>query len=120
MDSERIRGIIVTFLLIFHLEGISFGNEEPPPLQISLNEAIERSKESFTKAKILKADRNAQIEKVRGSWADLGPRVKLDYNLTQFEKEMATDVGGKKNVTRPEVVKQGSLLSCSLLRDWVL
>lgn len=77
--------------------------------QLSLKEAILRSQESFSKAKILKADRNAQVEKVRGSWADLGPRVRLDYTQSHFEKEMSSIQNQQKIVMRPEVLKQGSL-----------
>lgn len=104
------RKAILFSIFLVHWGAVAMGQDNgPTPMQLALKEAIERSKESYAKAKILKADRNSQIERVRASWADLGPRVKLDYTLSQFEKEMATGSGDQKNISRPEVLKQGSL-----------
>ena len=89
----------------------SASSEPSAPLsqEMSLKDAIERSQETFARSRIQRADRDAQVEKVRGSWADLGPRVKLDYTLSQFEKEMASQQAGVKVVGRPEVLKLGSM-----------
>jgi outer membrane protein TolC len=76
---------------------------------ITLAQAINRAQETFAKAKMARADRNAQEEKTTGSWTDLGPRVKLDYNLAQYENEMAVPAATGKQVTRPEVIKMGSM-----------
>lgn len=78
-------------------------------VQLTIGDAVARALDSSPRIKQAAADRDAQKEKRRGAWADVGPRVRGEYNLVRWEDEQTANFGGQEIVLRPKESQVGSL-----------
>lgn len=78
-------------------------------VNLSINDAVARALETSPKVKAAQHDRDGQIERRRGAWSDVGPRVKAEYNQVRFEEAQKVNFGGNEIVLRPEETKTGSI-----------
>lgn len=78
-------------------------------VQLTIADAVARALETSPRIKQAAAERDAQKERRRGAWADVGPRVKGEFNLVRWEDEQTVNFGGQEIVMRPKESQVGSL-----------
>lgn len=76
---------------------------------LSLQQAVSKSLETSPQIQAAAALRKAQTEKKRSSWADIGPRVKLDYNDVRFNDKQVLPIPPTPIVLRDDHVTTGSM-----------
>ena len=78
---------------------------------LSLADAVARAAATSPRVKAADAERAAQVEKRRGSFSDLGPRVKLDYQEAHYNdvQQFQLSPQAPAMVTRPKVPRAGSV-----------
>jgi outer membrane protein len=81
----------------------------PEASGVTLPDAVSRALGTSPKLRQAERERDAQIEKRRSAWADIGPRVKAEYTQVHFEDKQEADFGGQKLLLRDDVTKNGSV-----------
>lgn len=76
---------------------------------LTMDEAVARALANAPKVKAAQADLAGATEAKRAAWADMGPRLTLDYNDAHFNDEQAAKMGGQKIVIRPKISRTGTL-----------
>lgn len=78
---------------------------------LTLSEAVNRSLDSSRRIRQASYDHQAQVEKVRGAWADMGPRLKAEYNEVHFPSALTFQINpaAPPITARPDVTKVGTL-----------
>lgn len=97
-------------LLVWQASCIPFvlGGVEPK-VSLSIHDAINQALEFSPRIKMAHADLQAQKEKNRAAWSDLGPRVKAEYNQVHFEERQSFKIGDNLMLVRDDVSKIGSI-----------
>ncbi len=75
----------------------------------SIEDAVTRTLTVSPQLKQAEAEKNAQREKKRGAWSDIGPRVSGTYNEVRFQDALTTEFSGQKVTVRPERTKIADL-----------
>lgn len=78
-------------------------------VKLTLSDAVNRALGSSSKVKQAEHDRDAQVEKRRGAWSDVGPRLRAEYTDVRFRDEQTAAFGPQEIVIRPERSQVGSL-----------
>lgn len=99
------RALTLPFLMFFATPVFAQGQ----PVKLTLEEAVKRAVSSSSKVKQAEHDLGAQIEKRRGSWSDVGPRLRAEYNQVRFKEAQTAQFGPQEITLRPEETKIGSL-----------
>jgi len=89
-------------LLPGFLASQAFGQTE-----LSLEETVQRALNRSTQVGSAEADLQAQTERKRQAWTNVGPRVSADYTEARYEEALVNKADG--SVMRPDVIKTGSL-----------
>lgn len=82
---------------------------------LSLKEAIDRGMNRSPNVAQAEADYQAQVERKRAAWSNVGPKVSATYNETRFEDKQVATLPGPAGeapasfVIRDDVTKTGSL-----------
>lgn len=76
---------------------------------LTLEDTVSRALQNASKVKQASHDLESQVERRKGAWADVGPRLSLDYNQVYFKDAQTMQFGGNEVTLRPEVTKTGSL-----------
>jgi outer membrane protein len=77
--------------------------------KLTIDQAMSRAIGASAQVRQAELDRDAQLEKRRGAWSDVGPRVTADYNYVHYDKAQTSQFGPTEITTRPEVIKSGAL-----------
>ena len=76
---------------------------------LSLQQAVDRARETSPQIQAAAAIRKAQTEKRRSSWSEIGPRVKLDYSDVHFDEKQVIPLSPTPLVIRDDQVRTGSM-----------
>lgn len=79
------------------------------PVKLTLAEAVSRALSTSSKVKQAEHERDAQIEKRRGAWSDVGPRLRAEYADVRFKEAQTAQFGPQEITIRPERAQTGSL-----------
>jgi outer membrane protein len=85
------------------------GSQGKQPLRLTYGEAINRSEAESNRLRISIADYQAQVERRRGAWSGVGPRVTADYREIDFGSKQTAKFGPQEIVIRDDKNKAGSL-----------
>jgi outer membrane protein len=83
--------------------------EQPDLVTVSLQDATQLAVGRSFRIRQSEAERNAQVEKRRGSWAEVGPRVKGEYNEVHLREPVKASFGPQSITIRPELTRSASL-----------
>ncbi len=99
----------VLFLITSSLGNAADASPSANASRMSIEETISRALTVSPLLKSAQAGEQAQREKKRGSWSDLGPRVKVNYNEVRFDDTQVAPMNGQLVVIRPKQTKVGQL-----------
>lgn len=98
------------------LAQVAVGQEQVSEVQaegapLALSDAIARAGQTSSRVRAAEAERNAQTEKRRSSFSDLGPRVSAAYNEAHYNEAQTASFGPGTPalLMRPEVARSGGL-----------
>lgn len=106
----RLLGAFTVFLGLWNSpwDGLARAEAVRP---LSLSDAVNRALGSSTRIRQAGFDHEAQVEKVRGAWAEMGPRLKAEYSEVHFPSALSFQLNpaAPPITTRPEAIKNGTL-----------
>ncbi len=83
--------------------------EQANSVAVSLQDATQIAVGRSFRIRQSEAERNAQVEKRRGSWAEVGPRVKGEYNEIHLREPVKASFGPQPITIRPELTRNAAL-----------
>ncbi len=104
---SRIKLPLWAVLATAFLAAPAFGQGQP--VKLSLADAVARTLGASTKVKQAEHDLSRQVERRRGAWSDVGPRVKAEYADVRFHDAQTAQFGPQEITLRPKETKVGSL-----------
>lgn len=105
---------VTMFLGVLFVGSLSAKAAEVPgdqanTVSVSLQDATQLAIGRSFRIRQSEAERNAQVEKRRGSWAEVGPRVKGEYNEVHLREPVKASFGPQSITIRPELTRSASL-----------
>lgn len=85
------------------------GAQAKQSLRLSFEDAVSRAEIQSQRVKMSEADYQAQIERRRGAWSGIGPRVTADYREIDFGSKQTAKFGPQEIVIRDDTSKSGSI-----------
>lgn len=82
----RLNLLALTLVTAVSAKNFALATPAAPSTGLSLSQAIAAALSSSAQIRAAEAGMRAQVERRRGAWAGIGPRIKLDYNDIRFEK----------------------------------
>ncbi len=73
--------------------------------RFTVEDAITKALITSPRLKQAQAEQNAQREKKRGAWADVGPRVKGMYNEVHYQDQLTVPFGSQSFIIRDDYTK---------------
>ncbi len=98
--------LLITMLLAL---AATTAHAQGQPVKLTLADAVNRAVGTSSRVKQAEHDRDAQIEKRRGAWADVGPRVRAEYNDVRFKEAQTAQFGPQEITLRPKETKVGNV-----------
>ncbi|MCX6105417.1 MAG: TolC family protein [Proteobacteria bacterium] len=82
---------------------------DPTAIAVDIRDATQLALGKSPRLRQAEAERNAQTEHRRASWADVGPRVKGEYNEIHLREPVKASFGPQPIIIRPELTRTASL-----------